>query len=1166
MFNLRKSLTVGVMALTVFVMSGLASVVSAASAQPGDLVKAAGAKTVYYLGSDSKLYNIPNEGTYFSWYKDWSGVITVSVTDLNSYGNGIPAGFVTMRPGTNLIQRDVTTDNTVYAVEPGGVLRTLTTANAIALYGSAWAKKVTKVSDQNFVSYHVTTALPTSQYPIGSLLKKTTGADVYYFDGTNYRKVATAAAFNANRFNSKYVVKTSMNFTAGGTDITGVESNLINAAQNGGTINTNPNVITGSGLTVSMNANTAASTNLVTTTAGGQSIADMATFNFTAANDGAITVKTMKLKRIGISSDSTLANVYLYNGNTKLTDAGSLSNGYVTFSNGNGLFTVPAGQTLAISVKADVAASATGNVGFSINSASDITSTGAVTTGGFPLSGNLMSIVTATDLATVTIGGVTGSGNINAGTMNTTLWSAPLTVSNKAVDLKYVSFRQIGSVASDAIQNLKLYVDGVQVGGSVSVSDNRVIFDLTSNPVRMNTGSRTLELRGDIVKGSNTNFSFSVQTPSDIVLVDTNYSVNVSAAGTPQTTTSASINNGSLVVSADATFAATQVVKGSSNVTLAKYTMKAYGEDMKVTTLNATVLFNNNVALNDGIQNLSLYVNGSQVGSSQNAVAGGTVANFTATKTYGTTNLFTIPAGTTATVEVRGDLVMNNVSTTADTITTNVAAATGAYQGVISFATTPASPATYATKQLSIVSTGLATLSKNSGFSATQTLSSNVQKQKIGSFTLQAGSSEAVRFTNYAVKLAVVGSGTPAMTINDVSNLYTSEDATNVIGNPVATPSVNNFPVNFTLQPGQTKTIDVYADIAQVGNNSTLTVSDLKVSARTFTTNLTADVNTAGQNLTFQTGTLANPVLVTTDAPAKLVIGGTSDTAAVYKFVATNGAAKITSMKVKVTNNAGTAEGTSVNSLTIGSVTAPVVYDGSNYVAFFDGTLAIDVPVSTIGTNVTVTANYNTVGTNATVTRTESKLTATYVKYQIGTNAPAEMTGLTVAGNTMVVTAAKPTVTLADYTPTSHVLNVGTQEALRFTVSAANGPVNFKSFAVTPLFNGITGTTTIQGVYDINDMGTNLISAPVTLTTNTVAPIALTNDSLISAASSKTYVVKVGVTTLGALNSNNMTLNLTSADTLGAGTNWQWNDTTVGTYGNGYLVKTLPVNGYSLTY
>ena len=136
---------------------------------------------------------------------------------------------------------------------------------------------------------------------------------------------------------------------------------------------------------------------------------------------------------------------------------------------------------------------------------------------------------------------------------------------------------------------------------------------------------------------------------------------------------------------------------------------------------------------------------------------------------------------------------------------------------------------------------------------------------------------------------------------------------------------------------------------------------------------------------------------------------------------------------------------------------------------------------------------------------------------------------------------------------------------MRFTVAAANGPVNFKKFTVTPLFNGAT-TVAVAGVYDINDMGTNLISAPVSLTTNTKAAVALTSDSLISAGSSKTYVVKVSVGGLGALNSINLALNLTSDDTLSSNTDWQWNDTTAAGYGNGYLVKNLPVSGYSFNY
>jgi len=1159
MKKLRKLLVIGVMVLSVIAMSGIVVAPVNAAASSGDLIKMAGNTSVYYLGSNGKRYVFPNSTTYFSWYPDFSGVVTIPAAELQSYPLG---GNVTMRPGTKLVK--ITTDPSVYAVEPNGTLRKIQNeAQAASLYGTNWNKKIVDVPDAFFTNYTLGAALPSGQYSVGALIKNAGATEIFYYDGTSYRKIANETAFNANRFNMDNVLTASTTVAGTGTQITSGETALVNVAQNGGT---GP-VITGSGLMVSLNSNTALATNVVTTATGGQSIADMATFNFTAANDGAVTVKTLKLKRTGISSDSTLSSIYLYEGNTKLTDAGSLSNGYVTFSNNNGLFTVNAGQTKAISVKADIAAAATGNVGFSVNAASDITSTGASVTGSFPLSGNLMSVVTATDLSTVVVGTRTGSGNVNAGTMNTTLWSAPLTISNKAVNLKYVSFRQIGSVASDGIQNLKLYVDGSQVGTAVSVVDNRVNFDLSATPSLLGTGTRTLELRGDIIKGSNTNFSFSLQTSSDIVVVDTNYNVNVAATGLPQTTVSANINNGTLVIAADPTFSSSQVVKSASNVTLAKYTMKAYGEDMKVTTLNATILFNNNVAVSDGVNNLAVYVNGSQVGSSQNSVvSGSTATNYTATKTYGTTNLFTISAGTTATVEIKGDLVMNSGSTTATTITTNMAAVAGAYQGITSFATTPASPATYATKVLTIVSTGLSTLSKNSAFAATQTIAPNVQRQKIGSFTLQAGSSEAVRATNLAVTLAVA-SGNIAIT--DVSNLYTSEDSTNVIGNPVATPSVNNFPVNFTLQPGQTKTIDIFADVAQVNNASTLQVSDLAVSARTVSTNLAANANVAGQTLTFQTGTLSDPTLVTSDAPSKLVIGGTSDTAAVYKFVAANGAAKITSLKVKVTANDGTTpEGTSINSLTIGTVTAPVVLTGSDYVAFFDGTLNIDVPVSTVGTNVTVTANYNTVGTNASASRVQSKLVATYVKYQIGTNAPAEKTSLTVAANTMLVVAAKPTVALADYTPTSRVLNVGTQEFVRFTVTASNGPVNFKQFAITPLFNG-AGTVAVAGVYDLNDMATNLTSSTAALTTNTQQVIALSSDSLISAGSSKTYVVKLSIGTLGALNSNNLAVNLTTADTISTAVNtgdWKWNDTTTSDYGTGFLVKNLPVNGYSFNY
>src|SRR3989339_1345558 len=119
MTNLRKALAISVMSITVLSMSMLmVPLTVGAAAQAGDLIKMDGLSSVYYLGADGKRYVFPNEATYFSWYSDFSGVVTISASELQSYPIG---GNVTMRPGTELVK--ITTDPSVYAVEPNGVLR-----------------------------------------------------------------------------------------------------------------------------------------------------------------------------------------------------------------------------------------------------------------------------------------------------------------------------------------------------------------------------------------------------------------------------------------------------------------------------------------------------------------------------------------------------------------------------------------------------------------------------------------------------------------------------------------------------------------------------------------------------------------------------------------------------------------------------------------------------------------------------------------------------------------------------------------------------------------------------------------------------------------------------------------------------------------------------------
>ena len=189
-----------------------------------------GLSSVYYLGADGKRYVFPNESTYMSWYNDFSGVVTVSQSELEGYPLGANA---TVRPGTKLVK--ITTNPTVYAVEPGGNLRSIVSeSNAIALYGADWAKRVIDVPDAFFTNYKTGTALTAGQYPTGQLVKASSGADVYYFDGSNYRLFGSEAAFLANGFDFADVVTSSSAVTAGGTSITGAESALTDLTSGAG--------------------------------------------------------------------------------------------------------------------------------------------------------------------------------------------------------------------------------------------------------------------------------------------------------------------------------------------------------------------------------------------------------------------------------------------------------------------------------------------------------------------------------------------------------------------------------------------------------------------------------------------------------------------------------------------------------------------------------------------------------------------------------------------------------------------------------------------------------------------------------------------------------------------------------------------------------------------
>ncbi|MDP3985147.1 MAG: hypothetical protein Q8P82_00115 [bacterium] len=122
---------------------------------------------IYYFGADGLRYVFPNSKTYFTWYSGFTGVKSVSATQLGTIGIG---GNVTYRPGSRMIKID--SDPKVYAVGHGGARRWVTTQEvAIALYGTDWNKKIDDVPDAFFSNYKDGEAINTSsQYNVSSVL------------------------------------------------------------------------------------------------------------------------------------------------------------------------------------------------------------------------------------------------------------------------------------------------------------------------------------------------------------------------------------------------------------------------------------------------------------------------------------------------------------------------------------------------------------------------------------------------------------------------------------------------------------------------------------------------------------------------------------------------------------------------------------------------------------------------------------------------------------------------------------------------------------------------------------------------------------------------------------------------------------------------------------
>ncbi|MFH1611031.1 MAG: hypothetical protein ABIA83_00295 [Patescibacteria group bacterium] len=145
------SLSLGVFALCIALpASASLSFPSVADLDHGDLIKTASSSSVYYFGDNEMRYGFPNEATYYTWYDNFNGVKTISVSQMGDIPFG---GNVTYKPqmgndgiSTRLLK--LSGKSTVYVPIGDGMLVGLKGEdNASALFGLGWKNYIDTLPD-----------------------------------------------------------------------------------------------------------------------------------------------------------------------------------------------------------------------------------------------------------------------------------------------------------------------------------------------------------------------------------------------------------------------------------------------------------------------------------------------------------------------------------------------------------------------------------------------------------------------------------------------------------------------------------------------------------------------------------------------------------------------------------------------------------------------------------------------------------------------------------------------------------------------------------------------------------------------------------------------------------------------------------------------------------
>ncbi len=804
--------------------------------------------------------------------------------------------------------------------------------------------------------------------------------------------------------------------------------------------------------------------------------ATLANFNFS----GTGIVTGVKLNRIGVSNYDSVSNVYLYDTNTgaRLTDGMTmLSNGTVSFVNGMGLFTVNGSRS--ITVKADIAATTSGQsigvalTGFTLSGSAEAAVSG--------LNGPALPVGSA-DIVSVKLATTTSvASKIDAGRQNVVFWEATSETSKDSY-MSGAIFSFIGSAPYTAFSNVKLYVDGAQVGNAMTIDASGKITFAGSSFIK--AGTHTISLRGDITDGAGRDYYVRLED-GGLMFEDANirgvYGAITKTAGFSMrvpTTGNVGINScnsaNCAVWTSDSSFSNQKVVSGSSNQTIGKYTLKAVGESQKLLSGSLKIAGSPNTG---DIRNVSVYVNGVQVVSGRTVSLDGTTPLSLSNLGSAVINL-----GTVATIEIKADIASSTgQALTTNSLTTNFIVDV---QGLDSKNSTSLSAINSNPVSVGTMNASFANNSNFTGAKAT----SNQSDVKVGSFLLSTGN-ESVRLTSLNVTLTP-GNG---LNMSNVSNFRLMDGTTQVWSQ--SNLGSGNSPVVVSASPyvevgaNITKTYDVLVDFNNAGATGTLAVTGTAAYQGTVSlSSQAANQALAAQNTTLATPALASVVKSASSLSDRYVVGGLLGNTAVFTLKASGASFTTSKLQVTVSNPSV------VGGVTIAGVTAQQRAGGVY-------TVDVQKEITTIGTDIIVNVTFNSANRD---TNTLHGATTTIALSYVGsTNNGFVNVGTEDTASTTAISGGKS----SDFTL------VGAYPQVKMSDnSTTRSPGTVSNVAV----GTIQIAPSANGVVQVTEVGVNLSS----LVTGMTARVVDTFGNVVSGASVSTTT---GIVTLPATNISSLT-------------------------------------------